>query len=189
MKNTEKAEQTKYRLADSLKECMKKSALNDITIKEIVSGCGMTRQTFYRHFLDRNDLVNWYFDKLLHESFRQMGSGETIFDGLVRKFAYIRQEYVFFRGAFQSEDQNSLREHDFEMIFDFYKNKIFQKTGYPPEEEILELLDMYCASSVYRTIKWVIQGMPQSEQELAGIMIGAMPPKLSELFVKLGLLD
>ncbi len=188
MKKSGQAEQTKYRLADSLKECMKTSPLEDITVKEIVSGCGMTRQTFYRHFLDRNDLVNWYFDKVLHESFRQMGSGETIYDGLIRKFIYIRQEYVFFRAAFSSEDQNNLKEHDFAMIFDFYQDKIRQKTGYPPEAEILELLEMYCRASVYRTVKWVLQDMPQSEKELAGIMVEAMPPKLAALFAKLGLL-
>ena len=28
---------------------------------------GVTRQTFYRNFQDKYDLINWYFDKILIE--------------------------------------------------------------------------------------------------------------------------
>ena len=81
-----RSEKTKYRLAEAVKECMKTTPLEDITIKQIVSVCGLTRQTFYRNFMDRDDLINWYFNIILDESFRQMGSGKTVYDGLVRKF-------------------------------------------------------------------------------------------------------
>ena len=67
-----KQEKTKYKLANSIKECMKTAPVDKITVKNIVEGCGVTRQTFYRNFLDKYDLINWYFDKLLAESFPTM---------------------------------------------------------------------------------------------------------------------
>ena len=75
---------TKDLLAQALKQCMKKAPLEKITIKDITDTCGVSRQTFYRHFKDRQDLVNWYFDKILLESFEHMGEGKTIYDGLVK---------------------------------------------------------------------------------------------------------
>ena len=60
-----KSESTKYRLAEAMKTCMKTTSVDDITIRQIVEVCGVTRQTFYRNFLDKYDLINWYFDKLL----------------------------------------------------------------------------------------------------------------------------
>lgn len=58
-----KSEEMKYRLAEAVKVCMKTTSVEKITVKEIVDACGTTRQTFYRHFQDKYDLVNWYFDR------------------------------------------------------------------------------------------------------------------------------
>ena len=73
----------KYKLANAMKECMVSAPVEKITVKEIVDACGITRQTFYRNFQDKYDLINWYFDKILAESFRQMGKGETVYESLV----------------------------------------------------------------------------------------------------------
>ena len=72
-----KGEKTKYRLARAMKECMKSTSVENITVKQITEECGLTRQTFYRNFLDKYDLINWYFDKLLVKSFEHMGQGKT----------------------------------------------------------------------------------------------------------------
>ena len=40
---------------------------------------------FYRNFLDKYDLINWYFDKLLAKSFEHMGQGKTVYDALVKE--------------------------------------------------------------------------------------------------------
>ena len=77
---TGKQEKTKYKLAESVKECMKTAPVDKITVKNIVEGCGVTRQTFYRNFQDKYDLINWYFDKILIESFEHMGEGQTVYE-------------------------------------------------------------------------------------------------------------
>ena len=171
---TSRSEKTKYRLAQALKECLKTTPLEEVTIKQLVSSCGLTRQTFYRNFADLNDLVQWYFNIILDESFRQLGSTETVYDGLVRKFEYIHEEHLYFSAAFRSDRENNLRDHDFHMILDFYRTDA--------------LLEMYCQASVYMTVKWVLSGMPQSEKTLASLMIEAMPEKLRTLFVRLQLI-
>ena len=126
-----KGEKTKYRLAESMKECMKTTPVEEITVRQICEICGVTRQTFYRNFLDKYDLINWYFDKLLTKSFEHMGRGTTVFDSLEKKFTYIQKEKAFFAAAFRYDKQNSLREHDFDLILAFYENLIHEKSGSP----------------------------------------------------------
>ena len=46
-----KGEKTKYRLAAAMKECMKTTPVDAITVRQITERCGVTRQTFYRNFL------------------------------------------------------------------------------------------------------------------------------------------
>lgn len=184
-----KSEKTKYRLAQSIKECMKTTSVDNITVKQITENCGVTRQTFYRNFMDKFDLINWYFDKLLAKSFEHMGMGKTVYDALVKKFTYIQEEHIFFAAAFRYDSQNSLRQHDFELILSFYENLIREKMGKDIEETTHYILEMYCQSSIYMTVKWVLGEMKGTPEELAEILVEGMPGRLFELFEKLKILS
>lgn len=48
-------------MAASLKKALSKKTLDKITIKEITDDCGIKRQTFYYHFQDIYDLLEWVF--------------------------------------------------------------------------------------------------------------------------------
>lgn len=189
MTKTRKSEKTKYRLAQSMKECMKTTAVDNITVRQITENCGVTRQTFYRNFMDKFDLINWYFDKLLAKSFEHMGMGKTVYEALIKKFTYIEEEHIFFAAAFRYDSQNSLRQHDFELILSFYENLIRQKSGETLDENVYYILEMYCQSSIYMTVKWVLGEIKCTPKELADILVSGMPGKLSELFTEFGILS
>ena len=184
-----KGEKTKYKLARAMKECMKVTSVENFTVKQITEKCGLTRQTFYRNFQDKYDLINWYFDKLLAKSFEHMGQGRTVYDALVKKFTYIQEEQTFFAAAFRYDEQNSLRQHDFELILEFYETIICEKTGKIPEKNIQFLLEMYCQSSIYMTIRWVTGELTCTPEKLAFLLVDGMPGKLAEIFTKLGILN
>lgn len=178
----------KYRLADAMKNCMKNTPVEKITVKEIVEEAGTTRQTFYRNFTDKYDLINWYFDKILLESFEHMGEGKTVYEGLVKKFIFIQQEKVFFKSAFKFDAQNCLRDHDFQLILKFYTDKIEGKSGEKLSEHLRFLLEMYCQGSIYMTVQWVFGRIKRTPQELAKGLVEAMPAELKDVFQKLELL-
>ena len=50
---------TKRALEQSLKNLLLKKPLNKITISDITEDCGINRMTFYYHFQDIYDLVEW----------------------------------------------------------------------------------------------------------------------------------
>ena len=184
-----KGEKTKYRLAESMKECMKSTPVEEITVRQICEICGVTRQTFSRNFLDKYDLINWYFDKLLTKSFEHMGRVTTVFDSLEKKFTSIQKEKAFFAAAFRYDKQNSLREHDFDLILAFYENLIHEKSGSPVSPEMHFLLEMYCQGSITMTVKWVLTGMDLTPSEFAALLVRAMPEDLKKLFRNLQLLS
>ena len=185
---TKSNERTKYELADAMKHCMKTAPVEKITVKEIVEACGVTRQTFYRNFQDKYDLINWYFDKILLESFEHMGEGKSVYEGLVNKFTYIQEEKLFFKAAFKNDTQNCLRDHDFQLILRFYENQIQEKTKQPIPENLHFQLEMYCQGSVYMTTQWVLGDMKKRPEEMARNLVAAMPAELETLFKKLELL-
>lgn len=173
-------EQTKYLFAQSIKDLMHKQSLDKMTVTDIVKHSGMTRQTFYRNFQDKYDLVNWYFEKLADKSFRQIGNSSTLREGLIKKFSFLLNDKVFFTQAFQSKDYNNVENYDYQCILEFYTNIIQKKIGDIPCD-IMFLLEMYCHGSITMTVEWAIQGMNESPEVVADLLIDALPPKLEQL--------
>ena len=145
-------EKVKYRLADAMKSCMKKAPVEKITVKEITEECGVSRQTFYRNFQDKYDLINW------------------------------------FKAAFKNDTQNCLRDHDFELIREFYKNQIEEKSGKTMSEHLQFQLEMYCQGSIYMTVQWVLGEMKESPENLAHALAQSMPEELAKVFRELEML-
>ena len=54
---------TKEALAAALKQMMTVKPMDKITIKDLVEICGVNRQTFYYHFDDVYDLLEWVFEE------------------------------------------------------------------------------------------------------------------------------
>ena len=175
-----KNEETLFLFAKAIKSLIKKQPLDKITVTDIVSTAGKTRQTFYRHFQDKYDLVNWYFEKLVLKSFEEMNQGGTLQEALNLKFAFIEQEHAFFKEAFKSNDYNNLIHYDFCCIYDFYKEYIHKNTGKTLSSYIDFLLKMYCRGSVDMTVEWVLNDMPISKEDIVTYLIEAIPDKLKE---------
>ena len=53
---------TKSALASALKELMETTPFAKITVSDICAKCNMNRKSFYYHFKDKFDLVNWIYD-------------------------------------------------------------------------------------------------------------------------------
>ena len=54
---------TKESLAAALKQMMLVKPIGKITVKDLVEICGVNRQTFYYHFDDVYDLLEWVFEE------------------------------------------------------------------------------------------------------------------------------
>ena len=50
---------TKQAIAESLKHLLLRKPITKITINDITEDCGISRMTFYYHFNDIYDLVEW----------------------------------------------------------------------------------------------------------------------------------
>ena len=51
----------KHDLAEALCQLLEAKTLEKITVKDIVARCGVNRQTFYYHFKDIYDLLEWIY--------------------------------------------------------------------------------------------------------------------------------
>ena len=169
---------TKLTIANALLILLKTQPLNKITVTQITKEANLTRQTFYRNFEDKEDLVNWYFEKLCLDSFKEMADQTTLKEALIKKFTFIQSQNTFFKEAFKEDDYNSLTNYDYRCIYDFYKKKIEKKTSIDPQLDFL--LQMYCHGSIEMTKSWVEKNMYLDIETLVNMLIESMPERLKQ---------
>lgn len=63
MRKAEKGLRTRNELAAALKELLKEKPITQVRVRELTDCCGLYRQTFYYHFEDVYDLLDWAFQQ------------------------------------------------------------------------------------------------------------------------------
>lgn len=132
------SEITKLALANAMKELMETKPMFKITISDITEICNMNRKSFYYHFKDKYDLVNWIFYTEFISKVQDMPSSD-IWILLEDICKYLYKNKAFYSNALKIKGQNSLSNYFIELlepfilkkfvdIFQTYRNKEFLST-------------------------------------------------------------
>jgi probable dihydroxyacetone kinase regulator len=160
-------------LAESFKELALKQPIEKITIKEITDKAGVIRPTFYNHFQDKYELLEWIIlEDLLHPMEPLMQNG-MVNEALILLFANIEKEKEFYMKACRLEGQNSFQQIAQECVKQVLLQVIRQMaSGKSPKYSWLtpeRIAEYYAQSMCYVVISWIKSGMTVSAKELAEI--------------------
>ena len=90
---------------------MRTSCLSDISVQDIVDSSGISRHTFYYHFIDKQDLVQWVFRSEVVEPMEK--ETEHYFEKLIGVMERMQKEPAFYARALEVNGQNSFSEYFF----------------------------------------------------------------------------
>ena len=82
---------TKYALENSLKNLLLQKPLDKITISDITDDCGISRMTFYYHFKDIYDLVEWSCFEDARKALQENKTYETWQQGFLQIFEEVKK--------------------------------------------------------------------------------------------------
>lgn len=111
---------TKKIIANALKKLMERESFHKISVSDIMKECDMRRQTFYYHFQDKYELLEWIYQEETKENitdFIEYEKWENIF---LQLFDYFFQNQHFYRNALKVSEQNSMTHHLYEHIKKLY---------------------------------------------------------------------
>lgn len=114
------AHTTKRTLSETLKKILQEKSLDKVTVVDIVEASAINRQTFYYHFKDIYDLVEWTFLTDNTQSLSGKRSYTTWQQGYLQIFDYVRENKNFVRHVYYS-DGIVVDEEDKAFIAHFYK--------------------------------------------------------------------
>ena len=113
---------TKQELADALKLLLKDHSLIELTIADISQQAGMNRKSFYYHFKDKFDLVNWIFYTEYFDLY--MNASDDHPDMILYMCRYLEQNLAFYRSALKVTGQNSFDEYLSEVLHPIIRDRM-----------------------------------------------------------------
>ncbi|MGN0141429.1 MAG: TetR/AcrR family transcriptional regulator C-terminal domain-containing protein [Roseburia sp.] len=160
-------------LAESFKELAQKQPIEKITIKEITDRAGVIRPTFYNHFQDKYELLEWIISEELLAPVEPLVQNGMVNEALVLLFTNIEKEKAFFSRACRLEGQNSFGSITQKCVEQLLLKIINNaRTGKPAKYAWLtpeRIAEYYAQSMCYVVITWIKTGMTASPKELAEI--------------------
>ncbi|MEJ8307012.1 TetR/AcrR family transcriptional regulator [Saccharibacillus sacchari] len=102
---------TKRALAASLKKLLSQKTLDKITVIDIAEDCEVNRQTFYYHFKDIYDLIDWIYTQEAARALDGNKTYETWQQGLSHLFEYIRANRNFVLNTYHSVNREHLERY------------------------------------------------------------------------------
>ena len=108
---------TKYALENSLKKLLLQKPLNKITINDITEDCGINRMTFYYHFRDIYDLVEWVCLEDAKKALADNKTYETWQQGFVRNFDAVRENKPFIMNVYRSVSREHVENYLYKLTY------------------------------------------------------------------------
>lgn len=162
---------TKRALAQAIKELMNEKPLVKISIADIVDRCQMNRQSFYYHFRDKYDLVNWiFYTELITEL--QNSPNKDEYEELKNICRYLYDNRAFYINALKFTGQNSFYEYFGDVIYQLLKAAFNESFGNSDQSDFNA---MFYADALRACIfRWLTSGAKMPPDEFVGKIRSAL---------------
>ncbi len=105
------SQMTKQALEASLKNLLLQKPLNKITINDVAEDCGISRMTFYYHFKDIYDLVEWVCMEDAKQALAGKKSYDTWQEGFISIFQAVQKNKPFVMNVYRAVSRERIEQY------------------------------------------------------------------------------
>ena len=151
---------TKRALEASLKKLLLKKPLNKITINDITEDCGVNRMTFYYHFKDIYDLVDWIMVEDAAKA-QEGKSFETWSEAFLDILNEIRDNKALVQNVYRSISREQVEQYLYKMLDPTLHNFIDREaTALSVQDADRQfVIDFYKYALVGMVLEWIRKDM------------------------------
>ena len=181
------SQMTKRALVASLKELMAEKPLDKITVTDLTEHCGVNRMTFYYHFKDIYDLVEWSCQEDASRALAGKKTYETWQQGLLQIFQAVLDNKPFILNVYRSVSREQVENYLYRITYDLLEGVVEEKAqGMSVRQEDKELIaTLYKYLFVGLMLDWIkgdMKGDPQvMVQKLELVIHGSVAAALDRM--------
>ena len=175
---------TKRSLAMQFIQLCETIPLKDVTVKRFIEFAEISKQTFYNHFKDKDDLMNYAYELAAESIIEKM---DTSLDGIsygITEMAYVCLKHKeFYIQMAKYETQNSFAQYFSQNVEAVYRRKLVE-LGYMTDfdGQKKQIVHCFCVGICAFFIDWIHAGMKESPDYVARTIIECMPVGIKEAF-------
>lgn len=157
---------TKRALEASLKNLLLKKPLDKITISDLTEDCGINRMTFYYHFKDIYDLVEWSCMEDATKALEGNKTYDTWQQGLLQIFEAVLANKPFIMNVYHSVSREQVELYLYKMTYNLLIGVVEEKSdGMSLREEDKKFIaQFYKYAFVGLMLDWIRGGMKEEPQ-------------------------
>ena len=159
---------TKKAIEASLKNLLLKKPFDKITINDIAEDCGISRMTFYYHFKDIYDLVEWACEEDAKKILEGKDDYKTWTQGFLNLFEEVLKNKPFILNVYRSVGREQVENYLYKIVYDLLLNVVEEKAqGMTVRDEDKEFIaDFYKYAFVGLMLDWVKNGMKEDPHKI-----------------------
>lgn len=167
---------TKRALEASLKKMLLKKPLDKITITDLTDDCGINRMTFYYHFKDIYDLVEWSCIEDASQALQGKKTYDTWQEGLQQIFEAVLENKPFILNVYRSVKREQVENYLYSLTYQLIEGVVEEqsKNLMVTEEQKKFIADFYKYSFVGVMLDWIKRGMKEAPEEIANMVCVTM---------------
>lgn len=176
---------TKRALEQSLKNLLLKKPLTKITVSDIADDCGINRMTFYYHFKDIYDLVEWSCLEDAKRALDEKKTYETWQQGLLQIFEAVKENKPFILNVYRCVHREQVEKYLQPLVDQLLLGVINEETGNMTirDEDKQFIAQIYSYIFIGLMFDWIKDDMREDPQplvdRLARLIKGSMSEALS----------
>ena len=159
---------TKRALAASLKNMLLKKPLNKITINDIAEDCGINRMTFYYHFKDIYDLVEWTCEEDAAKALEGKKTYNTWQQGFLNIFYAVLQNKPFIMNVYRSVSREQVEIYLYRVTYDLLIGVVNERSANMSvsEDDKKFIADFYKFAFVGIMLEWIKNDMKADPKQI-----------------------
>ena len=167
---------TKRALEASLKKLLLQKPLNKITINDITEDCGVNRMTFYYHFKDIYDLVDWIMVEDAAKALEEKPTFDTWSEAYLDLLRQVQENKVLVMNVYRSVSREQVEQYLYKMLDPMLREFLDRgMQGITVQDSDKQfIVDFYKYALVGMTLEWIRKDMktdPAVMAERLGTMI------------------
>lgn len=124
---------TKQVIFDAFMELSRTKSVDKITVKDLVEACHISRQTFYYHFQDIVEVIEWAFEQALEEALSRSLAADSAEEALRSLISCAMEEQELIRKLLASQRRQQVEQMAIRYVRTYLQKMIQEK---PPETSL-----------------------------------------------------
>ena len=159
---------TKRALEQSLKNLLLKKPLTKITVGDITDDCGINRMTFYYHFKDIYDLVEWSCLEDAKRALDEKKTYDTWQQGLLQIFKAVQENKPFILNVYRCVHREQVEKYLQPLVDQLLWNVINEEAaGITVRDEDKQFIaQVYSYMFIGLMLDWIKDDMREDPQQI-----------------------